>query len=46
MSIEVPTDNGGKEMFEGGKRKRSEDIEGEREGKMPKIGGVLIQSPV
>ena len=44
LTIEVPS--GGKERFEGGKRKRSEDIEAERAGKMPKTGGVLIQSPV
>ena len=36
LTIEVPSDDGGKERFEGGKRKRSEDIEAERAGKMPK----------
>ena len=46
LTIEVPSDDGGKERFEGGKRKRSEDIEAERAGKMPKTRGVLIRSPV
>ena len=46
MTIEVPSDDGAKERFEGGKWKRSEDIEAERAGKMLKTGGVLIQSSV
>ena len=46
LTIEVPTDDGGKERFEGGKRKRSEDIKAERAGKRPKTGGFLIQLPV